>query len=239
MMKHLCTLVFMVFCICATNAQFAISTKYNANSYNQWDEVLGFTNTNDSKFMENGYELGLSYWFRLKKKRLEFYPEVFYSTQKTQPIATDYGLDRTFDMTGFGFQFNTQIYPLDFDGDCNCPTFSKDGDFIQKGFFIGVSPGVASFSLERQDMEETVSQNQLAFRIGAYMGLDIGINKWITISPIIQLNYVPAIEWEGLLNEITLNKPLVDETSNGVIIQPGLRFTFRPDFLREQRRMFR
>ncbi|MCB9291906.1 MAG: hypothetical protein H6559_02055 [Lewinellaceae bacterium] len=31
---------------------------------------------------------------------------------------------------------NANIYFLDLEGDCDCPTFSKSGGFLQKGLFL-------------------------------------------------------------------------------------------------------
>lgn len=120
-----------------------------------------------------GFEVGLGYWNRIKSKRLEFIPEVSYTSLK--------GDDGIGDLTGLNLNANVLIYALDFHSDCNsCPTFSKDGGTIKKGFHWIIAPGFSSYKLS--DVSESIINN---FRLAAGAGLDIGITNMLTLVPFV------------------------------------------------------
>lgn len=238
-MKKLWITSILVVCYFITQAQFSISAKYGINSFPEWDEIVSSAALNPDEFIGNGIEFGFSYWFRLKNYRVEFMPEVSY--QNLIPLNNgDQGIE--FNKQSYFLTFNTLIYTLDIEGDCNCPTWGKDGSFLQKGFFVGVNPGIGYHAMTHTDgtsdpaPSETV--NKFAFRIGVSTGLDIGITKWITITPYATLNYTPGLTWDNFENIVTGTKP-GDIPTKITQIQPGLRLTFRPDYLKEQRGMFR
>ncbi len=229
----------------SANAQFSFATKYSINNYSAWEDELESINYPTSDFIDNGLEYELAYWFRLKQKRIEFLPGLSYQKNSFESDGT---ID--WDKTSMYLNLTSVVYPLDFEGDCNCPTWGKDGDLISKGFFIGLSPSIGSHTLtssftnlSNPDVPEeaTFESKQISFRIGALTGLDIGINKWITLTPQINAYYTPGLEWEGLADILNFRTPNVQEavTSNVIEIQPGLKLTLRPDYLLEQRRMFR
>lgn len=221
------------------NAQFSVSAKYSFNSFPEWESLLDGSETLDKRFLEDGFEYGLSYWFRLKNYRVEFMPEVSYQNLKAFGMLTG---EQALEKESFFLTFNTLVYTLDITGDCNCPTWGKDGSFIKKGFFVGVNPGIGYHSMsdfiQIGDEPIITTVNKLAFRIGVSSGLDIGIAKWITLTPYATLNYTPALTWENLPNIVNSTKP-GDVPTDIIQIQPGLRLTFRPDYLKEQRAMFR
>lgn len=244
MKRFLFVLSFFIFSLSA-NAQFSFATKYSLNSYSDWESELESLNYPTSQFLDNGLEYELAYWFRLKNKRIEFIPGLSYQKNSYDSMET---ID--WDKTSFYLNLTAVIYPMDLEGDCNCPTWGKDGDLISKGFFIGISPSIgthtmtSSFTnLTNPDLPEESSfdSKQISFRIGAVTGLDIGINKWITLTPQAHLFYTPGLEWEGLSDILEYRSPNTQETVKSSIteIQPGLKLTFRPDYLLEQRRMFR
>ena len=221
-------------------AQFSISAKYGINSFPEWQSIVDGANLEEDDFIGNGIEFGFSYWFRLKNYRVEFMPELSYQ-QLNHPSVDDNGI--IFKKESYFLTFNTLVYTLDIEGDCNCPTWGKDGSFIQKGFFVGVSPGIGYHTMSSQFYGPTIETlpvevNKLAFRVGVSTGLDIGITEWITITPYATLNYTPALTWDNFENIVTSTKP-GDIPTKITQIQPGLRLTFRPDYLKEQRGMFR
>ncbi len=115
------------------------------------------------------YQLGLAYWTRLKNKRIEFYPSIFWqhlSSTNDSPVAIQ--------ENDFGSRIWIVAYPFDFGSDCNCPTFSKQNELLKKGFFMQLSP-------------EYIFTDNGDFSINAGMGLDIGITNLLTVSP--SLNY--------------------------------------------------
>ena len=93
------------------SAQFGVRLKYNNNKYNNWENVINERYSSSQKLLSPGYELGVDYWFRLKKKRIEFMPEIFYGQSTTS--YTDAELLKDIKATSIGFNFHTQIYALD------------------------------------------------------------------------------------------------------------------------------
>jgi len=219
-------------------SQFSATAKYSFNNYPVWEDLVSQYGPSESDFLNNNFEYGLAYWFRLKNKRIEFYPEINYqSVEGTTGAFIE--SDNRYSLTSFHFQFNAQIYTMDLDGDCNCPTFSKDGDLISKGFFVGISPGVGYYQMNIKAgvfPENGVDRTAVAPRIGVYTGIDIGITDLITITPIAHLNYTIGVDWDGFVAESWGLQPNPIEKSNILAFQPGLRITIRPDYLKEQGR---
>lgn len=127
-------------------------------------------NNGEESIITSGYGIGLDYWFRLKTKRIEFMPEIGYE---------NYNLEiEQLKMSSFYFMFKTNFYLLNFNEDCNCPTFSKEGNTISKGFYISIAPLVKSFSLKSD-----VTENEIVGGVVLGAGLDIGITELFTITP--------------------------------------------------------
>lgn len=212
--------------------QIGISAKYLNSNTRDWKNVI--TNTTGSEnFLDTGLEFGINYWFRLKNHRIEFLPEIVYSKRSQD----DFALSQSYfsaKMNSIGINTNIQIYPLDFSNDCNCPTFSKDGNLISKGFYWLISPGLAQTSKEmvvlRSDVTgvstETIkSDNNIVAHIGLGAGLDIGIADLFTISPFAIYDFSFGHKWEELGNIKTSITSL----------NFGLRLMFRPDYVKQNR----
>jgi len=149
----------------------------------------------ENNIQQNGLHLGVEYGFRLKNKRLEFHPAIGYrfAGKKEQYSAQISSID---------LDFNTSIYPFDFGGDCDCPTFSKDGNLIKKGFFLELQPGVGRQTLERiivvPDDDYIFNSEKIIWKLGIGAGLDIGLSKQITITPLVAHTWISSAEWNGL-----------------------------------------
>jgi len=184
-------------------AQIGVSVgwaKYDAPVWNQRIAELDVLTDQSPAFDQGGMQFSIDYWFRLKNKRVEFLPEISFYQLKAfleSEAQPDFGFSSDLLGTFFQFHFNTQIYPFDFEGDCDCPTFSKDGDLLKKGFFIKVAPGLSygSFQDERSTItiagSETVSttENGVVPTLRAGVGLDIGLSDFLTITPFAQYTY--------------------------------------------------
>ena len=115
----------LVLCLLMTSlhifAQFGIRAGYGSTSYKDWE---GFAyrriDVNKASFLNSGLNVGLDYWFRLKKRRIEFMPELGY-TQFASSSVDGY----KYSLSSFNAYFNVHAYVLDLAEDCNCPTFSK------------------------------------------------------------------------------------------------------------------
>lgn len=166
-----------------------------------------------------GNELAVGYWFRLKNKRVEFLPSIYYAT------ASDGDLD----LQELGAEFNVNIYPFDFGGDCDCPTFGKQGPQLEKGFFIQLTPGYARYQLESPVAD---FESGGGFTFGAGVGMDIGVTNFLTISPIASVRSGTA-SFGGDLGITDINgQPLGTTSPKLTTLQLGLRALFRFDHKR-------
>jgi hypothetical protein len=230
----------MIFLQCSADAQFGVRLKYNFNNYNNWENTLVHRFSVDQKLFSKGYEAGLDYWFRLKKRRIEFMPEISYSNSSTSfnnPTIDKFNIDI------FSFNFNTQIYALDMEGDCDCPTFSKQGPSLNKGLFFHFTPGLGYFRASgtpQAILSSVPLPNGLTsgfvFRAGTGIGLDIGVSDLFTLTPIISYYFHSGMNWEQLA--VKENLP-VNSTNNLGVLQVTLRLGFRPDYMGSGRKFRR
>ena len=224
-MKKLLLTILISIIYLQVQAQYGIRVKYDRNSFQDVNSDLeSFFEAED--FYQTGFEVGLDYWFRLKTRRVEFMPEVYFahsSTDLNQDIFNSANLTRV------GFNFNAHVYPLDFEEDCDCPTFSKEGPGIQKGFFFHLSPGIAyDLHTMKTDIGDVNESSLLNFKIGGGVGIDIGLTDLLTITPIYTYNIFFGGDWE--LNTFPENiDGLVSTNSNSVQHQFGLRIGLRLD----------
>lgn len=235
-MKKLLFLSLFFLSISTIQAQIGISAGFVRMNVDDWA-----SHTNNDEFLNTGIKIGVDYWLSLKNKRLDFVPELSYSRFKTDFSSPANSYSANF----IGFNVNTNIYFLDFAGDCNCPTFSKDGNLIKKGVFIQVSPGI-SFIQQKQEIsffdapgspamaEENSSTT--AFNIGVGLGLDIGLTDFITITPLVKYSYFTKTDWEGLIGiENGVNQPTADISSSLNQLYFGIRLGLRFDELNKYR----
>lgn len=159
----------------AAHAQWGLRTGYMFGQSTQLDDLF---------IAQSGPYAMVEYGFRLKKKRLEFHPGLGYHVALR-------GDDPEGRLNGIDLDFPVAIYPFDFGGDCNCPTFSKDGDLIKKGFFLELAPGLSLQQFKRTanlpgiPEPTTSTDDQLSARLGLSAGLDIGLSDQWTITPML------------------------------------------------------
>ena len=124
-------------------------------------------------------KVALNRWFRLKNYRLEFLPGVGFSFAQKNPSGN--GLD--LNSTHLYLQVPVLIYPLSFKDDCNCPTFSKQGNTIKKGLHFFINPTVQYGFHRYSSSEQKETLRQWSTGIGAGVGLDLALNKTWTLTP--------------------------------------------------------
>ncbi len=223
-MKKFLFLSILFVCAKSLNAQFGINAGIRSNGETNWQH---FTDQDD--FLKTGFKVGLDYWFRLKKVRVEFTPELNFSqfkTDYTSPVDDQFSFKENL----FGLHLNTNIYPLNFKDDCNCPTFKKDGQVIEKGFHFILSPGVNYFDLTIND--DSYQTNDIVFSAGLGVGLDIGLSDYMTITPMAMYHRYFDAEWEDLdkalnyFDDLPLN---ASTTTSFNQLFLGLRFRIRFD----------
>ncbi len=227
-------------------AQFGINAGAHFLRAAEWENAIQ-NRVNASNSFGTDLYLGVDYWFRLKNRRVEFLPEVSYAQSS---IKNNYDFegnnwDETNTFRSYSFFFNTNLYLLDFAQDCNCPTFSKDGDIIKKGFFVRLAPGVqwidhsTSFvNTNSNTINEAVLQNgQAVFSLRGGIGLDIGLSDFLTITPLVQANYSFGPTWPYILAGPEQTFPDYEPGRDNLVADDpiqlfvGLRFGFRFDEL--------
>ncbi len=222
----------LLFTISQASAQFGVRAKYNLNSFSDWDAFLEENiNGETDKIFPSNIEIGVDYWFRLKNLRIEFMPEVAMGL-KTQSNYSAAGVETNFSY--FAFNMNTQIYAFDLKGDCDCPTFSKQGPSLNKGFFFNIAPGLIYNTKEitLESTDPSFQSNQINLRIGIGAGFDIGVSNLFTITPGIMYNLAPGIAFDELSN-VQSGLPTEESITSGLNqIQFQLRFGFRPDYVK-------
>ncbi len=176
--------------------------------------------TDEALKMDNGYEVGLNYWFRLPTKRVEFMPTIYYG-------SANYSSPATGKFSEVGVQFKTNIYPFDFGGDCDCPTFGKQGPQLQKGFFLQLSPGYALY--RSSGIGET--DNRTGFTLGGGVGLDIGLSNLVTITPVASVRHGFSPFMEVVYTDINGQDSGLDEPKLTTFLL-GLQLSFRLDHKR-------
>jgi hypothetical protein len=173
-------------------AQLGISGVYNTFSTPGWDKSFKEI-TGSSNGVWSGTHAGVNGWMRLKKKRVEFEPGLGYGLSKKGSGSFEIEARQA------DISFNTLIYPFDINSDCNCPTFSKQGDAFSKGFFVLLGGGASWFDLQiKDDGLSGFSDKALSWFGNFGIGLDVGISKLIAISPFVRFRFYPSINWEGL-----------------------------------------
>lgn len=161
---------------------------------------------------------GLDYWFRLEKFRIEFFPGIDYTKTFTQ--RNNYQLNPVTDWTWerYSARWDTHFYLLDMQDDCSCPSFSKQGNFIENSFFISLGLGASYFrgNIESSFYEGDGNVSQTVPFIILGTGLDFGLSDFITITPYYKWQYTPSITWDNLNHSIlgeTNSMALFNETS--------------------------
>ncbi len=213
--------IFLILCPLASYGQYGINIKY----------LFGQSETLDSvNLSQYGIQGSIEYSFRLKQKRIEFHPGLGYRFTFNEDRYDGY-------FSAFDLDLNTAIYPFDFEGDCDCPTWSKDGTLIKKGFFIELSPGISYQTLHRDkfisfaDPQPTPLQSSdFVFKLGAAAGLDIGLTEQFTLTPMFSYIMFSGNDWAGLLRSGSSGN-LDDYAYLGA----GLRLAYKPDPKRRRR----
>ena len=215
------------------SAQFGLHATYQKNT--QDSDFSGVD------FPISGLAFGADYTFRLAQNRIEFFPELNYSSLKTSNANADNGLATVnLEDKAFAFYFNTNIYIFDFAGDCDCPVFSKDGNFLKKGFFLQISPGVSYHNYDYIESDgllevRTVNDDDFSYSLAGGVGIDIGVSEHLTITPYFRARYHFDTEIEGYTGDVLLS----EKTDNFPMWQmnAGVRIGFQltDEFTRNKR----
>jgi len=197
-MKYIATLVFAALLNSAAFAQFGINATYRSNDAPDWEYAKG--SSTQSLLSETTAAIGLDYWIPLKAYRIDFLPELNFqqlsNTVEVSNIIRQF--DAQLDNTWLSLFLNTNIYFLDLEGDCDCPTFSKSGGLLQKGLFLQLSPGATWMRNKVEAEGQKADSNDITFSGAAGLGLDIGLSDLITLTPLAGFRYYLPAQWESL-----------------------------------------
>lgn len=180
------------------SAQLGLTGSYRLNEAPDW--AYSAANTDDNSPLGNGWSVGVDYWIPLGQTRVDFLPELNVG-QSVQTLSILGSEPFEFTQRAYSLFLNTNIYLLDLEGDCDCPTFSKSGDVFQKGFFLQISPGVsyAQRTTKRVSEAGTIfEEGTLAYSIGIGAGLDLGLSDIFTLTPMAGFRYYLPSEWDSL-----------------------------------------
>lgn len=239
MQKFSILLSFLFLCQ-VLSAQIGVTVSYKQMTANNWQEVIVSQNQSlnlDRESYRNGLNFGIDYWIKpLKNYRIELMPEVSYSRFSSAWKDSNFSISEEIVANNINFKLNTNFYLLNMEGDCDCPTFSKDGDIINKGFFIQLSPGISylqnAYTNEPlSDTKTDFKATDLSFNIGLGAGLDIGLSDLLTVTPFVKYTRHFDAFWENLdssiLGEVYNDGEL--NTSNLSVLEAGLRIGLRFD----------
>lgn len=191
------------------SAQYGINASYQTFSASNWEGLIQLSDLPGAAPIESGFAVGIDRWFRLKNARVEFFPELNYAR-----YSLDWA-DNTTSMTHqqISLLANTHFYLFDLEGDCDCPTFSKDGNFVKKGFYVEVSPGLSYATSSFKGRNDDPSNTSLIPSLGLGLGVDIGLSDLLTITPMIRFRRHFGAEWENLAENLDLELTTVDLTN--------------------------
>lgn len=206
-------------------AQIGIKTGYLSQQSSGFELVQDQTGVVAEPVIDPALSYSIDYWFRLNKFRIEFIPELNFS--RFQVSLLDQPRLRT---SQYSFFFNILLYPFDWNNDCDCPTFTKEGNFLSKGFYIYLSPGVSLLS-EEALLPEIEGDSGIYGSFAAGAGIDFGIRNRLTLSPEIGLRYFSGYPRENLGTIADIKKGYTQDANNASLLQlvPALRIRFRFD----------
>ena len=210
------------------SAQFGVRLKYNSSDFPNFNKHFNTEFGGNPKVFGSGVEAGVDYWFKLKKRRIEFMPELAFSYASTS--LNIQGLDKV-SLTGYHFNFHTNIYALDLEDDCNCPTFSKQGASFNKGLFFHFTPGLGYYTTKStfvDQQEYSLEVKDIVFRAGVGIGLDLGVSDLLTLTPILSYYFHSKMNWNYPPG--TGDLPPYNVADNQKLLQLTLRLGFRPDY---------
>lgn len=208
-------------------AQVGIKTQYSINNFSDWNKWAR-NNAQIDEFFPSIVEFGIDYRLSLSRVRLEFYPYLSYGQGTTQIRNSDESLK----LSQYGLGVDMRYYPMDDSDDCNCPTFSKQGDFLQKSFFVLLSLGARKYNLDAA-LESISDDTGIAYQIAVGAGLDFGFSDFFTFTPFAQLAYGDGYNYSSLQSIYDVPN---DFKSSVVQTLLGVRLGFRFDYVGKRRR---
>lgn len=220
MIRHLLLLIILTFTISNLEAQIGLRAQYHDLNALSWERLANtnLSSAETSSLNTMGYSIGLDYWFRLTNYRVEFFPEIGYSQLSTYSLA-----DSDYNWSQFFARIHAHFYVLDFEEDCDCPTFSNQSPWFKKGFFLSATGG-GGYSKFDVFYPETNIHNEITYYASIGAGIDIGLSDFVTLTPHVQWAHWITPQWSGLSSDTDLlaEKAPISAVTFGLRV--GLRF---------------
>jgi hypothetical protein len=226
--RFILTTCVLLFGININFGQYGLNIRYLSNDFNDWSDVT--REFSGSALWENNLEFAVDYWFRPEEIRTEYYVEGTFGLASTSSVGREY------DLTSLGLGIRSHVYIFDFKGDCDCPTFKKEGGLFKKGFFLQYGVGTAFWL---KSAEPGPDHNNVAVDLHIGAGFDVGISDLMTITPYASYHYLPNVNYDGFVQTHDFTDLDADNNTSVTRFRLGVRIGFRPDFLQERRAMYR
>jgi len=201
--------------------QLDLNLQYERPTYGDWDQVVNELYRDDVKFLENSFYFGVGYRYFPFPFRLGFVPELGANYAAQEKENSFY--QGKYELLQINLSVPVQVFPFDLYGDCNCPTFGKQNDFLKKAVYFKFIPGISYQMMEVADVEINSTTN-LIYSLGAGMGMNIALSNLFTIAPEISYHYIFSANWEGF--SALHGQPEAMDHSSANKFSAGLRFSF-------------
>lgn len=220
--------LFLIFAVLFyTNSAFAqlqggISGTYFTQSLPNWETtIFGFRS--NEQLLKSGFGQAVD----LKIAGFDNYRIQFHLNVGTNNATTSLE-NRQFKLRKNDISLSGKIFFLSLEADCDCPTFSREAGLLEKGLFAEFITGASFFQAEMGEENTIISEdNGTAFKVGFGLGVEIGINDYVTISPFVRYQRYLNVEWEGLQEDLFLFDPttVIDGTNTTPInqVSAGIR----------------
>ncbi len=191
-MRFLTTITFLSLFSTVSFTQIGFNSGYFIQQVPEWEKAV-FGERSDESLLTNGYTAGLDYRLApFESFRIELYPELAYNRANSDNSLGEFAQNR------LDFSLKSNIYLLSLKADCDCPTFSREASILEKGFFVQIAPGISYSKANFKNNDLSQTADDIAFKLGLGIGLDIGLSNFITISPIFKYKRYFNADWNGL-----------------------------------------
>jgi len=229
MKRTLIALLLVAITYVSALAQVGVTIGYTSMDVPKWENVFQEEFGFENQLFVRGSRVGVNYWLRLEKVRLEFFPSIEYANSGTQ-IGFESSINQVnYEANFFGGFLHTRIYPFDFINDCDCPTFSKQNETFKKGFFIMLSSGMENMktSITRRIDETEVTNEAAAWQpsFGAGIGFDIGVSDFLTLTPIASAKYTQELSGDHIVTDLVEGYDVSELFQFFIGVNIGLRFS--------------
>lgn len=215
-MRFFSVFLSLCFLLNVTYAQFQVglSGSYFNQNIPEWETTVFGARSNE-KLLKNGFAQSGD----LKIAGFENYRIQFHINAGTDHATTNLE-DRTIKLRKGDLSLITKAFLLSLEADCDCPTFSREAGLLEKGFYMELITGMTTFKGELSEQTTIISEDfGLTFNLGIGMGIEIGINDYVTVSPFLRYRRHFNLEWENLQEDIVAFDPtVVPEGNNNTAI---------------------